>query len=137
MLGYGLPAAMVLVINLQNNPSTELVGGVKRSDVLRDLVVFVSQIETATHQHHPDHDFCRQAAKGLGPMVDNLLQGVTVSTAENTAANETTVVPSMIQEPSTMSVGFDALGLSDLEAVDFDSWVSNMDWTASNEWTRM
>ena len=139
LLGYGVPAAMVLAIGLQNtirNPSQNLADGVRRSSVLKGLCVFVSQLDSVSNHPHPDHDFCKQAAKGLSPILDNILSGPTElpPDTETQEMNDPMQDLSVAPEVPLPAIGFSVYGLQDLESLDFENWVAGIDWAATGEW---
>lgn len=139
LLGYGVPAAMVLAIGLQNtisNPSQILAGTVKRSSVLKSLCVFVSQLDSVSNHPHPDHDFCKQAAKGLSPILDKILSGSTELPAQiiSQDMNEPVQDASLVPEVPLTALGFNMYGLQDLDSLEFENWVAGMDWAPTGEW---
>ena len=139
LLGYGVPAAMVLAIGLQNtirNPSANLADGVRRSAVLNCLCVFVSQLDSVSNHPHPNHDFCKQAAKGLNPILDKILGGSTETPTYRSAQDigDPSQDSSLAPEVPFTAMGFNVYGLQDLDSLDFENWVAGMDWAATGEW---
>lgn len=130
---------MVLAIGLQNtirNPSQNLADGVKRSSVLKGLCVFVSQLDSVSNQPHPDHDFCKQAAKGLSPILDNILSGPTELPTDTATQEMSDPMQDLSVAPEVPlpAIGFNVYGLQDLESLDFENWVAGIDWAATGEW---
>ena len=75
-LSYGLPCTAVLTAALEqttHNPSLSLPNGIKAPNLIRNLSVLASQLESVSSTRDTNHVFCLRASKTLSCKLDAIL----------------------------------------------------------------
>ena len=144
ILMYGLPGAAVLSTALQNGPSkskADFPPEVRRSQVIRNLSVLVSRLETTTSPDNANHAFCMQASRAIACVLDSILDHTTQSlpsTNSETSHSLDTITPPMSTEaqpadlPNGEASHAEYNDLDDFNAFDFNTWALNVDFGAAN-----
>lgn len=151
-LGHGLPCAAVLVTALQDTSrdggTKTMPTGLSRSRLIRDLVVFNSQLESMWTPAEADQKIFRQASKAITRALDELLDGTSTSAAAVNAptgaqrtmsrsdgrAHDPMAVSSPAGNDTTLPE-FDILN-DPLDGFDLAAWVKNIDWSGTGgEWS--
>ncbi|KAI0883873.1 uncharacterized protein GGS22DRAFT_195046 [Annulohypoxylon maeteangense] len=148
VLSYGLPSAMVLIAALREttqSPSTNFPLEVNRSRLIRNLSVFVSQLDSISSPKETTHEFCIQAAKIISRKLDMVLDNLAVSTH----VEPLDVAPGSNESPKLMpnqpipangtstpgSASLETINFDDMDGLDLDSWPLSFDFDAiNNEW---
>lgn len=144
MLCYGLPAVAILVQAVSKNGSgNSLPEDVSRSKLIRDLSVFVSNLENMCTPKEANYAVCIQASQIIAHALDEILDPDASASARpnagsaalptgNGIANAQVSSPSHWTAANTetmLAPDLDFNALSSLDAFDLDTWLKSVDWT--------
>lgn len=133
ILSYGLPCAAILSTALDpviQDPSrgTKLPPSIKTSNLIRNLSVLVSQLESVSSPSETNHVFCLKSSQAISRKLDHILDSFTTATStkppnhqEPAPAPHTldnTTFEAMTDTDNTGPVNFDHFDLADW-AIDF------------------
>lgn len=145
MLYHGLPAVAALIQVASRNGLHGLPEGLSRPKIIRDLSVFIYNLETICAPNDANYAVCVQAASTFARTLDEILDQTGVQTADLTQSasganfdqNQEPEI-SMAQPSPSAS---DLLSSNDLDMTskdwdnfDLDAWMRSIDWTGTN-WT--
>lgn len=130
MLGYGLPCAVVLAtaskkLSQPTGLNYALPDGITRSTLIRDLAVFVSQLDSMAASSESNAEACGQASRAISRTLDDLLNApLMAATLEPaTAAKAANVADDDLQR-----VDLDAM----FDDVDLADWIKSIEGTSSS-----
>ena len=138
MLGYGLPAATILVQAISSNGIQSLPQDMSRSKLIRDLSVFVSYLQSICAPGESNYVVCTQAAHIISHALDEILEFRPAIENKSTPvlANQSSSglqIPNSSQlhsPPAALDAapGLEYSGTDGLDAFDLDSWLKSVDW---------
>jgi hypothetical protein len=147
VLSYGLPSAIILLTTLESitqDPSkisAILPTGIKISNLVRNMSVFVSQLENFSSPRETNQVFCLKAAKTISRRLNHTLENFPThdftlpsgslpeSSALNTTEDEVfTAIPDIDTIELEHLENFDTFDIADW-AINFDIGSMNDDWT--------
>ncbi|KAK6434013.1 hypothetical protein LTR95_009801 [Oleoguttula sp. CCFEE 5521] len=159
MYNYGLPCAATVAQALHETSKTpslhQLPGELDRASLIRNLSVFLSDLESVCGPGSLNHEYCTQAAKAISATLDSVLNGTVASDDFAAAltpatpdvgsyATPTSALPALANDKLSGGV----TGLNDLATFDFTNfdflsadltnWNPDMDmsWTSTNgDWS--
>lgn len=120
ILLYGIPSASVLVSALQEQARTgqAFPPQIARSEIIRNLSVLISNLESVARPGDGNYALCKKAAKVFTRIIDNVLdQGLVRNTHSDTPLDS-----------------LPAVGLDGLDSMDVMDLFDNMDWSAGGQW---
>jgi len=149
MFAYGLFCATTLCSALQDitrDPSKTLPDGLNRATLIRNLSVFIADLELICGPGNINHEFCAQASKAISKALDDVLNGVsnTTTLANNVPNMGVLATPSSSSSLPALSEFGDAgapartddlagmdFGNFDVGSFDLADWSMNIDWTGT------
>jgi hypothetical protein len=129
-----LPCAAILSAALDpgiqaSSRGTKLPPGIKASNLIRNLSVLVSQLESVSSPSETNHVFCLEASKAISRKLDHILDRVT--TGEYT---EPPGLPEHVTTPPTIDItssetiaNIDTTGLINFDHFDLVDWAIDFD----------
>lgn len=141
MLCYGLPAVALISQALSKDGGRRLPGDISRSKLIRDLSVFVANLENICTPKEANYAVCIQASQIITRTLDEVLDADAGAAARPTAVSTVTgngIADAQITSPSSWEVNnahaelaadLDYNALGGLDAFDLDTWLKNVDWT--------
>ena len=147
MFAYGLFCATILCSALQDitrDPSKMLPEGLNRATLIRNLSVFIADLELVCGPGNINHEFCAQASKAISKALDDVLNGVSTTTVfvNNVPNIGVLATPSSSSSLPALNEFGNASGLprtDDLASMDFSNFdVGNFDlsdWSMNIDWT--
>lgn len=130
VLGYGLPCAIVLAtaskkLSQPAGLNYTLPEGVTRSTIIRDLAVFVSQLDSMALSAESNAEACGQASRAISRTLDDLLNVplMTAGLGSSTAARAANVADDDFQ-----GADLDAM----LDDFDLADWIKSIEGTSSS-----
>lgn len=118
---YGLPSGSILVTALQEQSATgeSFPSSITRSEIIRNLSVLISNLESVARPVDGNYAICRKAAKTFTRLLDDVLDPK----------------PSAITHNSLDIGVMDSPGLGDLGSIDMMEMFENMEWGGGGQWT--
>ena len=141
MLCYGLPAVAVISQALSKDAGRSLPGDISRSKLIRDLSVFVANIENICTPKEATYAVCIQASQIITRTLEDVLDADAGAATRPNAVLDATgngmgdaQVSSLLQwevnnPQSELAPELDYNALSGLDTFDLDTWLKNVDWT--------
>nr|OQO31747.1 hypothetical protein B0A51_00649 [Rachicladosporium sp. CCFEE 5018] len=156
MYNYGLPCAATVAQALHETSKTpslhQLPEELDRASLIRNLSVFLSDLESVCGPGSLNHEYCTQAAKAISATLDSVLNGTVASDDFAAAltpatpdvgsyATPTSALPALANDKLSGGV----MGLNDLATFDFTNfdflsadltnWNADMDmsWTSTTD----
>lgn len=110
----------------------ELPPGIKTSNLIRNLSVFVSQLENVSSPSETNHVYCLRASQAISRKLDHILDCLTV-TADSTSPKPIST-PSMPSSASSAAiVDIDMTGFVDFDHFDLADWAIDFDIDSIND----
>ncbi|KAJ5213333.1 hypothetical protein N7449_000502 [Penicillium cf. viridicatum] len=142
VLSYGLPCAAILSTALDpgiqdSSRGTKLPPGIKASNLIRNLSVLVSQLESVSSPSETNHIFCLKASKAISRKLDHILDRVIIgeSTEPPDLPEPVTTPPTIDNTSSETIADIDTTGLVNFDHFDLADWAIDFDiGTMSDEW---
>lgn len=136
-----MPCAAILSTALDpgidSSRGTKLPPGIKASNLIRNLSVLVSQLESVSSPSETNHVFCLEASKAISRKLDHILDRVTTgeSTEPPDLPEPVTTPPTIDNTPSETIAEIDTTGLINFDHFDLVDWAIDFDiGTMSDEW---
>ena len=100
-----------------------------RATLIRNLIVFVSQLESIRGPGEANHDVCVQASRTISRTIDEVLE-------QDTALPGQAPVTPVMGNGQADGVDLGALHSEDWDNFDLSNWIKNVDWTSTGgEWS--
>lgn len=132
VLSYGLPCAMILASAVEtgiqdSSKGIELPPSIKVSNLIKNLSIFVSQLENVSSPSKTNHLFCLRASQAITRKLDHILDCFTVTAKSTTPEPEST--PSMLSSgpPRTAIGDADISDFVNFDNFDLADWGINFD----------
>ena len=142
ILSYGLPCAAILLTALdpviqESSKETKLPPSLKTSNIIRNLSVLVSQLESVSSPNETNYVFCLKSSQAISRKLDHILDSFT--TANSTKPPD---YPEPVPAPHTLdNTSFEAManieniGLVNFGHFDLADWAIDFGiGTMSDEW---
>lgn len=137
-----MPCAAILSTALDpgiqdSSRGTKLPPGIKASNLIRNLSVLVSQLESVSSPSETNHVFCLKASKAISRKLDHILDRVTTgeSTEPPDVPEPVTTPPTIDNTSSETIADIDTTGLVNFDHFDIADWAIDFDiGTMSDEW---
>lgn len=142
ILSYGLPCAAILSTALDHSVQgssrgTNLPPGMKTSNLIRNLSVLVSQLESVSSPSETNHVFCLKSSKAISRKLDHILDGFTTanSTKPPDLPEPVLTPPRLDNTPFETMTDIDTTDLVNFDHFDLTDWAINFDiGRMSDEW---
>ena len=141
MLCYGLPAVAVISQAISKDGGRSLPGDMSRSKLIRDLSVFVANLENICTPQEANYAVCIQASQIITRTLDEVLDLDSNTTVRPNDASTTIgngIADAQAPSPSrwegnnagpVSAPDLDYNALSSLDAFELDTWLKSVDWT--------
>jgi hypothetical protein len=123
--------------NLARNgaANTVLPSELSCATLIRNLIVFVSQLESIRGPEEANYDICVQASRAISRTLDDLLEQAIAPPGQ---APVTPAQPQVIANEHVDVDDLGALNPDDWENFDLSNWIKSIDWTsAGGEWSTL
>lgn len=143
ILSYGLPCAAILSNALDpviqdSSRGTKPPPSMKTSNLIRNLSVLVSQLESVSSPSDTNHVFCLKSSQGISRKLDHILDSFTTANSTKPPGHpepipishtpENTSVEAIADIDNTGPVNFDHFDLADW-VIDFGIGTMSDEWT--------